>query len=100
MRKTTSGRLTMNLFSVCFYPVIWCGEEANEAAQALELALYRYRIAPRTGGWKKAYRNTVRLCVRDLRAELAIRKSGQAQAFRFFMTALAATILDIYKEQK
>jgi hypothetical protein len=75
----------MNIFSVFFYPAVWCGEEANEAAQALEFSLYRYRIAP-SGVWKAVYRNTVRLCVRDLRAELAIRKSGQAQAFRFFMS--------------
>ncbi len=77
---------TMKIFNALFYFEVWYGKEVSDAADALERALYRYRTAPIALFWKELQRKSVLRCVRDLRAELAIKQSGQAQAMLFSMS--------------
>ena len=74
----------MKTFNACRFPSIWYGQSVAAAAESLEFALYRLRRSRAEGIWKFAHRQTVRSCVRDLRYELAIRKSRQAQHLRGF----------------
>ena len=76
----------MKIFNALFYFEAWHGKEVSDAADALERALYRYRTAPIALFWKQIRREAVRRCVRDLRLELEIKQSGQAQARLFSMS--------------
>ena len=75
----------MKIFNPFYCPAVWYGQRVADAAQALEFALYRYRTAPIALFWKKARRDAVRSCLRDLRYELLIAASGQAQDTLKFM---------------
>lgn len=78
----------MKTFDSCRLPAEWFGGPVSDAAEALDLALYRLRRET-LPVWKRAKRYVVRDCVTALRDEIAISNSAAAQRLRHIIRRTA-----------